>query len=103
MDLRTEGFLWDDANAAKCRKHGVSVAAIEFVLTSDPLVAPDLKHSQAEDRFIAVGRDPEGRPVFVAFTIREVAGRRLIRPIGARPMHDKERKRYEARTQVDER
>jgi len=49
------------------------------------------EHSIAEQRFIAVGRTPEGRPAFVAFCWR---GSR-IRPISARSMHAREVRRYE--------
>ena len=92
---RASGFDWDDGNRAKCLKHGVSVAEIEALLASDPPIAPDLKHSAAEDRLIAVGRNAAGRPLFVAFTLRTVGGRRLIRPVSARYMHAKEVRSYE--------
>jgi uncharacterized protein len=90
------GFDWDEVNLTKCQRHGVSVAEIERLLSSDPGVAPDLKHSAEEDRFIAVGRSTAGRAVFVAFTLRNKAGQRLVRPVSARYMHEKEAQRYEA-------
>jgi uncharacterized DUF497 family protein len=89
------GFDWDEGNRAKCQKHGVSVAEIEVLLRGDPRIAPDLKHSTAEDRFIAVGRNHDGRPMFVAFTLRRAGGRMLVRPISARYMHRKEIEAYE--------
>lgn len=55
-------------------------------------VAPDPAHSLTEQRFIAIGRSPAGRPVFIAFCYR---GAR-IRPISARYMHGKEAARYDA-------
>lgn len=61
-----------------------------------PQVAPDLKHAHLEDRLIAVGRTAQGRPLFVAFTIRERLARRTIRPVSARYMHEREAKNYEA-------
>ena len=82
-------------NREKCRNHGVSVAEIEGVLRKDPRIAPDMAHSTEEDRFIAVGKTSRGRPVFVAFTFRTKAGRRLIRPVTARFMHKKEIAAYE--------
>jgi hypothetical protein len=48
-----------------------------------------------ESRFIAVGRTPEGRFAFVAFTPRVREGQLLVRPISARYMHEKEVARYE--------
>lgn len=89
------GFDWDEGNREKCRKHGVSIPEIEAVLRGRPAVAPDPKHSVDEDRFIAVGRNRAGRPLFVAFTIRTKKGRRFIRPVSARYMHAKEIERYE--------
>jgi uncharacterized DUF497 family protein len=73
----------------------VSIAEIEAVLWSDPLVAPDLRHSAREDRFIAVGRNSEGRPLFIAFTMRMKEGRWMVRPVTARYMHKREIRRYE--------
>lgn len=60
-----------------------------------PGVAPDWKHSQEEDRLIAVGRTDSGRAVFVGFTLRTKSGRRFIRPVTARYMHAKEVAAYE--------
>ena len=89
------GFDWDEGNRAKCLKHGVSIAEIEALLRSEPHVAPDPRHSAAEDRFIAVGRNAQGRALFVCFTFRTRDGKRLIRPVSARYMHKKEAETYE--------
>jgi uncharacterized DUF497 family protein len=94
-DEAISGFEWDESNRAHCRKHGVSIAEIEALLRDAPLVAPDVKHAHLEDRLIAVGRTGKGRPLFVAFAIREKLGRRMIRPISARYMHAKEIENYE--------
>jgi hypothetical protein len=90
MTRTDDGFDWDTGNRAKCQKHGVSIPEIEAVFENDPLVAPDLKHSHAEDRLIAVGRTHAGRYVYVAFTLRTRDRQRLIRPVSARYMHAKE-------------
>jgi uncharacterized DUF497 family protein len=89
------GFEWDAGNREKCRKHGVSLAEIEALFHGTPRVAPDIRHSVAEQRFIAVGRNAAGRALFVAFTLREAGGVLLIRPISARYMHAEEVRRYE--------
>ena len=94
--VRIAGFDWDSGNLAKCRKHGVSIAEIEALLESGPKIAPDLRHSTVEDRYIAVGRNEEGRPLFVAFTFRRRGERAFIRPLSARYMHKKEIEPYEA-------
>ena len=90
------GFDWDHANREHCPAHGITVREIEAMLRGSPRVAPDLEHAHLEDRLIAVGRTTAGRPIFVAFTIRERAGEWLIRPVSARYMHAKEFARYEA-------
>jgi len=95
MEMVVDGFDWDAGNTTKCKSHGVSIAEIEAVFRGTPRVAPDPAHSAVEDRLIAIGRLGQGRPVFIAFTIRERGGRRLIRPITARYMHNREIKRYE--------
>src|SRR5271157_279992 len=95
MNLRVTGFDWDGGNRAKVQKHGVSIAEIEALFRNAPSVAPDPKHSEDEDRMIAVGRTTTGRPVFVAFTLRTKNRRRLIRPVTARYMHAKEIDAYE--------
>ena len=89
-------FDWDSGNRAHCQKHGVSIAEIEALFCGAPRVAPDPKHAQLEDRLIAVGRTGPGRPLFVAFTIREKFGQRVIRPVSARYLHEKEIRNYEA-------
>lgn len=91
------GFEWDAGNQAKCQQHGVSISEIEALLSDAGVrIAPDGRHSDAEDRLIAVGRTAAGRPLFVAFTLRERGGQRLIRPVSARYMHKKEIDGYEA-------
>jgi uncharacterized DUF497 family protein len=102
MDPSVSGFDWDDANREHCRKHGVSIAEIEALLSGSPRIAPDLRHARLEDRLVAIGRNQGGRPLFVAFTLREKSGRRLIRPISARYMHAKEIRAYEAQSPADE-
>ena len=90
-----DGFDWDAGNREKCRKHGVSTAEIEGVFRSHPRIAPDIRHSITEDRYIAIDRNRESRPIFVAFSIRMKEGRVFIRPISARYMHRKEIENYE--------
>ena len=88
-------FDWDDGNREKCQQHGVSIAEIETLFLAGPRVAPDVRHSDVEQRLIAIGRNSEGRALFVAFTLREKDGRQLVRPVSSRYMHRKEADRYE--------
>ena len=59
------------------------------------MVVPDLAHSEEQQHLIAVNRNFEGRPLFVSFTLREVHGLNLVRPVSARNMHKKEIEKYE--------
>ena len=96
INVRILDFDWDDGNITKCQKHGVSVEEIEgFFKQEEILVAPDIKHSEDEERFIAIGRSDEGKPMFVAFTIRNLGSNSLLRPISARYMRAKEVRKYE--------
>ena len=95
MDVDVGGFDWDAGNRAKCEKHGVSVAEVEGLFSSPLLLIPDASHSQSEERLRAIGKTASGRSVFLVFTIRVRAGKRLIRPVSARYMHRKEVKHYE--------
>jgi uncharacterized DUF497 family protein len=79
MDLFVDGFDWDEGNSIKCESHGVSILEIEALFRGQLRVAPDMTHSTEEERRIAIGRNQEGRPLFIAFTLRERDGRRLIR------------------------
>jgi hypothetical protein len=83
------------AIATNARSYGVLIVEIEWLLTTAARIAPDLKHSATEERYLAVGRDSVGRAMFVTFTVRVKDGQRLIRPISARYMHRKEIKGYE--------
>jgi len=93
--IAVAGFDWDEGNLAKCAKHGVTVEEIEAFFLAEPAAAPDPAHSAVEDRMIAVGRTAQGRALFVAFTLREKLGHKLIRPVSARYMHKKEIEAYE--------
>ena len=96
MNVAADGFDWDAGNRHKCQRHGLSIAEIEAFLLGDPKIAPDLKHSDREERLMAIGRNSRGRPIFVVFTVRLRDGKRLIRPLNARYMHNEGIEGYEA-------
>jgi uncharacterized DUF497 family protein len=88
------GFEWDEGNARKNERHGVSMAEAEQVFFNSPvLVLRDPKHSEVEPRFHALGKTHEGRRLHISFTLRD--GGQFIRVISARDMHRKERAIYE--------
>jgi uncharacterized DUF497 family protein len=88
------GFDWNEGNLRKNEKQGVTKAEVEQVFLNQPLiVASDVKHSQREPRFHALGRTDANRCLQVTFTER--GDGTLIRPISARAASRKERKIYE--------
>ena len=87
-------FDWDEGNVRKNEKHNVSMAESEQIFFNDPLlILADTKHSQAEERFHALGKSDEGRLIHITFTLR--SGNAKIRVISARDMHKKECQIYE--------
>jgi uncharacterized protein len=89
------GFEWDKGNEQKNVKHGVTPAEAEQIFLNEPLIVlDDLKHSDTEQRYHALGQTVEGRLLHITFTIRTT----LIRVISARNMHRKERAIYEQET-----
>ncbi|MBK9161247.1 MAG: BrnT family toxin [Nitrosomonadales bacterium] len=90
-------FDWDDGNARKNDKHGVSMAESEQVFFNEPLLLiADMKHSGSEPRFHALGKTDDGRKLHITFTLRNAG--EMIRVISARDMHRKERTIYEQAT-----
>jgi uncharacterized DUF497 family protein len=95
IDLaKITGFEWDDGNARKNEKHGVSRAEAEQTFFNEPLLLlTDVLHSQPEPRFHALGKTDEGRLLHITFTLRHSGN--FVRVISARSMHRKERTIYE--------
>lgn len=90
-------FDWDEGNARKNDKHGVSMAESEQVFFNAPLLMiADSKHSEDEPRIHALGKTDEGRTLHITFTLRDAG--KMIRVISARDMHRKERTIYEQTT-----
>jgi uncharacterized DUF497 family protein len=102
MAIKTDGFDWDQGNENKCQKHGLTKTEIENLFENQVWIAPDLKHSDNEQRYLAIGRSITEKPIFVAFTLRTDGHKTLIRPISARYMHQKEIKKYEQVFTLDE-
>jgi uncharacterized DUF497 family protein len=91
------GFQWDDGNLDKnWYLHQVTNSECEEVFFNLPIIiAPDVRHSQREQRFYALGRTDANRWLFIAFTVRDT----LIRVISAREMNKRETRKYAARFQ----
>ena len=95
IDLtKITSFEWDEGNARKNEKHGVSMAEAEQVFFNTPLLAlEDIKHSRLELRFHALGKTDTVRLLHITFTLRHAEEK--IRVISARDVHRKERAIYE--------
>lgn len=95
LDLsQTVGFDWDEANSGKsASKHSVSRAEAEQIFFDEQLMlADDVKPSQDEPRYHALGQTIEGRLLHVTFTLRDNQTR--IRVISARDANRRERAAY---------
>ena len=83
-------FEWDEGNIKKVTSR-FSIELLERFFQQDLIVVPDHVHSQIEPRYIAVGRGPDKRLMFVCYTVRQDK----IRLISASYMRPKEYLRYE--------
>ncbi len=92
---KCKGFQWDEGNLDKnWYLHQVTNGECEEFFFNLPLIiAPDVKHSQNEQRYYGLGRTDRDRWLFIAFTIRTD----LIRVISARDMNQREAKKYAER------
>jgi hypothetical protein len=90
-------FDWDDGNARKNERHGVSAGEAEEVFFSTPLLLlDDERRSHQEPRYHALGVTAAGRRLHVSFTLRsDSTDSTAIRVISARDMSRKERAVYE--------
>ena len=86
-------FEWDKGNVDKnFIKHKVTNQEIEEIFNSKLLKTfEDIKHSQKEIRFVALGITNKKRRLYISFTIRN----QKIRIISARDQSKKERSLYE--------
>ncbi len=97
IDLtKTTGFEWNKGNIDKSyQKHNITPnEAEEVFLDENILLLEDIKHSQTEERFEAIGKTFKAKILFVAFTVRDSK----IRIVSARTANKKERRLYEQKT-----
>ncbi|OGK08685.1 hypothetical protein A2767_01290 [Candidatus Roizmanbacteria bacterium RIFCSPHIGHO2_01_FULL_35_10] len=85
-------FEWDEANIDKSfKKHGITIKeAEELFLDQNILFLEDIKHSQVEKRYNALGISGI-KILFAVFTLRKSK----IRIISIRIANQKERRLYE--------
>ena len=97
---RIVAFEWDEGNAGKNAKHGVTDEEAQEVFAPGRFfVVDDIKHSQGERRFHAYGTTSIGRKLHITFTLRQDGT--LVRVISARPMRRDERTFYEEEVEAD--
>jgi uncharacterized protein len=88
------GLQWDEGNARKNERHGVSQGEAEEVFFDTRLlVVADMQRSMEEPRYHALGMTRDSRHLHITFTLRDSMTR--IRVISARDMHRKEKAIYE--------
>lgn len=94
VDLsKLTGFEWDKGNLDKSyKKHGItSKEAEEIFIDPNVFLLDDVRHSQKEDRFIAIGKTTSKKLLFAVFTVRKDR----VRIVSARIGNQKERRKYE--------
>lgn len=98
MDPTRFDLEWDPDKAKQnLRKHGVSFGQAATVLL-DPLMLNrfDDEHSEAEERWITLGRSAQGSILVVVHTFDEQPdGNVAVRIISARRATKREQRRYE--------
>ena len=92
--LKCTEFEWDKHNADKiCLKHYVAPSECEQIFFNLPLIVEDdIRHSEKENRFYALGQTDTSRLLFLVFTIRK----NKVRVISARDMNREERRIYQS-------
>jgi hypothetical protein len=93
LSIDAFAFEWDEGNATKSfQKHCVTCAEAEQVFTEGRFIplGQQFEPPVQEPRFAVLGEGADGKPLFVAFALRNDA----IRVISARPMSQKEREFY---------
>lgn len=91
--LKPLKFEWNKGNKDKnWIKHKVDFKECEQIFFNKNVeILTDTKHSQKEERFIALGVTNENRELFIVFVYRN----KKIRIISARDMSQKERRFHE--------
>lgn len=91
-------FRWDPQKASgNIHKHGITFELATTVFQDPHLIAvADIDHSQAEDRWRALGLAANGRLIAVVYVLSDLAlGGRQIRIISARKATTNEAQQYQ--------
>ena|SRR5579871_710690 len=80
------GFEWDEWNTEHIKKHEVTPEEAEQPFFDErKVVGEDTNHSDAEDRYILIGKTKTERVLYIVFTLRKPR----IRVISARDINKK--------------
>ena len=93
-------FEWDPIKAKEnLRKHGIGFErATELFLDPFAVSLFDQEHSEAEDRWVTIGRDSHRRVLVIVHTFLETSAQESkIRMISARKATKREARQYEGR------
>ena len=83
---------WDPSKArTNLEKHGISFSDVEPAFYDEFAISISDEFSEAEERFLLIGRDALGRVLTVSYAYRGDS----IRLISARPSTKSERREYE--------
>ena len=77
------------ATGTNARSTASRLLPVESLFRGPVTVFPDPEHSEAEERFKAIGRTDDGRGVLIVFHPAQ-AGRGHLHPPGQRPLHARE-------------
>lgn len=92
-------FIWDKGNIDKnLKKHKITNKEAEEAFENSPkFIFDDEKHSINEKRYMIWGKTDKDKLLSIFFTMRNDQ----VRIISARPMHKKERRAYEKKSQTN--
>lgn len=100
LDLaKITGFEWDQGNIGKSyQKHGITPnEAEEAFLDTHVFFQEDIKHSEKEERFIAISKTGKNKMLFSIFTLRN----KKIRIVSTRVANKKEKRLYEEKIKTN--
>lgn len=94
-------FAWNETkNAANVRKHGVGFEVATRLFSGSVLEETDKRRDYGERRKLGYGKI-DGRLFVCVYTDREISGRPLRWIISLRKANQRERRKFDAETEID--
>lgn len=91
-------FEWDPVKAKRnLRKHSIGFErAAELFLDALAVSVLDVEHAKAEERWVTIGRDSQGKSLILVHTFKELSSQECrVRIISARKASKREIRQYE--------